>query len=279
LFERPLKGKNSALFKVKPTNFLLPQTDVLLFPPLNYIRSLKEKEFRYRKSEIPNSFSSSESYFNSMRLALIEILNIQIFSLSKKISALSSIKNITNIGFLLYYPSSLYSTCKSNLSGLKIVNEDFRSSNTKNFAKDDLWVISTSSEFSSSSTFLARSTWHSASQDSLEINIVNVGLTKNPPEHTVALNILDKKVYALRLGNFSTDFIVLDTILEMQRHILELGDSFLIYNFPLLKSICFPDCKVGPLIVNDHPVGHIALNSIELEEYNLNTDQQRFFII
>jgi hypothetical protein len=77
------------------------------------------------------------------------------------------------------------------------------------YNKDDIWVVSKTSSFESSQTFLARSTYFGPFSDgSLEIDCLS------PRDVRIATKIWkeDNPIYALRTMSASTEFMMLDTL-------------------------------------------------------------------
>jgi hypothetical protein len=136
------------------------------------------------------------------------------------------------------------------------------------YNKDDIWVISKSSMFESSQTFIARSTFFGPFSDgTLELDCIS------PRDVRIAGQC--ETVYALRTISASTEFMMLDTV-----------DGPL-EQLPLLPYLLGPPSKKKQLVPTPimRRIELTRQDNIDVEKkvqetiqhYNLNQDQARYF--
>ncbi|KAI8375244.1 hypothetical protein EDC96DRAFT_541205, partial [Choanephora cucurbitarum] len=184
---------------------------------------LKSKAYPKRSKVIPSHFISVADYRDRLTKTIYEHLEILLinygmyfhsmyekFGKTKRGQELERTMRSKGIG--LYVQSELKGNRQQHSPRLRLMIRSNREHHSK-YNKDDIWVVSGTSSFEASQTFLAKSTFYGPFSDgSLELDCLSARDTR------VAMQVLkrDSSVYALRTISASTECMMLDALTSPQ---------------------------------------------------------------
>lgn len=253
-----------------------------------------------RSETYSTTFATTEEYFLSLRNAVNECILITIGEVALKLYPFIQKNNRTNGHALEYaawksgiglhtgleilvmrYPKPLNSSTSSNNHRfmLKLVNKEPASA----YNKDDLWVISSTLEFSQSECVLCRSTWHGpSSQGTSEIDLISEQDNASMLKLSKSENIL-----AVRLCNASSELLLVDRLDLLQHRAVSVKSihcqqepDLQRFQFPLQNFIANPtkrDPALLTYLLEDFTYASRVEEVYEdsVKEFSLNDDQSR----